>query len=402
MPSTKTQRWLDLLALLVGRSFPISVDDIMEGVPAYRAGLERGGDTAKATVQRMFERDKDELRRLGIPLTTRRYRMDGVEVEGYLVTRRDFYFPYLELLPGGTRPAGAEEADRDTPSSFRHDAPGAAPAFPSPRAVGRVTLAEEDAASALLALRSVLSLPSFPFLDDARSALGKLTFDLDPALDDPALGKSLVRLLDRPGGADPHGVLGTLLDALYDRRRVAFRYRSVGRDVEGEREAEPWGLLLSWGAWYLAGRDPEKEGVRLFRVDRMEGVRASRPGGAAPDFQVPPDFDVRRLSGRKPWELGEEGDPAEEVVVRFLPPASLLAVRNGWGDPVDKGGDPAEGGAPAVTAPVHRRFSVRRRHPFLRWILSLAGEARVLSPPDAAEELEEMARTVIRAHRRDG
>ena len=64
---TKLQRWLDLIAFLIGRRYPVSVDQIMEAVPAYAEG--RGDDpTAVESVRRMFERDKKELRDLGIPI----------------------------------------------------------------------------------------------------------------------------------------------------------------------------------------------------------------------------------------------------------------------------------------------------------------------------------------------
>ena len=32
---TKSQRWLDLLALLLGRTIPLTVEEIMDRVPAY-------------------------------------------------------------------------------------------------------------------------------------------------------------------------------------------------------------------------------------------------------------------------------------------------------------------------------------------------------------------------------
>lgn len=377
MAPSKTQRWLDLLALLVGRRTPMSIDEVMEQVPAYRERWMEGGETQRASVRRMFERDKDELRRMGIPLETLRFRVEGYsEAEGYLIRKGDFYLPYLELL------AGDEEGEVD------EAAPLAGASGPSPRipgSVGRVTLTEADARTAILALRQVLTLPSFPFRQDARSALGKLTFDLDPAWTgstDPEPPR--VRILDRPGGADPEGALGTLLDALYDRRRIRFRYRSIGRDAVEDREVEPWGLLFQWGSWYVAARDPTKDddAVRLFRVDRMSKVHVARPGSAGPDFQVPGDFDVRELGGRSAWELEEDEEgPELDVLVRFLPPAGLLAVRNGWGEPVDEDAS-------------LRRFRVRRLDPFLRWILSMAGEARIVSPPAAKAGLARMAAEV--------
>ena len=87
MTSTKTQRLLDIVAYLVARRFPVSVDELMGAVPAYAGRWREGDDSAR----RSFERDKDDLRTLGIPLETVEYSVEGVTEPGYRITRRDFY-----------------------------------------------------------------------------------------------------------------------------------------------------------------------------------------------------------------------------------------------------------------------------------------------------------------------
>jgi predicted DNA-binding transcriptional regulator YafY len=49
----------------------------------------------------MFERDKDELRAAGIPIETRTFRdAEGNDaVSGYHLSSRNFYLPYVRLLP---------------------------------------------------------------------------------------------------------------------------------------------------------------------------------------------------------------------------------------------------------------------------------------------------------------
>jgi hypothetical protein len=174
MSTSKTQRWLDLLAVLVGRRVPVTVDQIMEQVPAYRDRWETGDQRTRASVGRMFERDKDELRSMGIPLETRRYRIEGLaETQGYVIPTRDFYLPYLNLLSSETGESDAPEggppgiAARATPHPSHRTS---SPPSTSPHAVGQVTLSEADAGTAILALRAALSLPSFPFRPEARSA----------------------------------------------------------------------------------------------------------------------------------------------------------------------------------------------------------------------------------------
>ncbi|MEX2526267.1 MAG: WYL domain-containing protein [Gemmatimonadota bacterium] len=370
MPPSKTQRWLDLIAVLVGRRHPIPFEDLMDQVPGYRERWREGTPQGEAAARRMFERDKADLRRMGIPLEHRAPPGDPTGSAGYLIPRGEFYLPYLKLLPEPTS------------------------ASTSPHQVGTVTVEESDMATAILALREVVTLPSFPFQREALSALRKLTFDLDPALEanhDPAG----LAVLDRPGGADPSGALPVLLNGLYDRKRIRFTYRSMKTVAPPEvREADPWGLLFQWGSWYLLGRDPTRgdgeAGMRMFRVDRMAQAAPIRPAATAPEFQVPESFDIRDYAQRKAWELtdaGAEPMPGETVVrVVFQPPASHWAARNGWGTPVEGTageGSPEEGFAV-------REFQVAKLPPFLRWILSLGGDARVVSPPHAVTEMQQL------------
>ena len=99
MPPTKAQRWLDLLALLLGRRIPLTVEEIMERVPAYAGRWGTGEATAQAAARRTFERDKDDLRGLGIPLEPVLYTLSfgGEQVEGYRLAHGEFYLPYLKL-----------------------------------------------------------------------------------------------------------------------------------------------------------------------------------------------------------------------------------------------------------------------------------------------------------------
>jgi predicted DNA-binding transcriptional regulator YafY len=80
-----------------------------------------------------------------------------------------------------------------------------------------------------------------------------------------------------------------------------------------------------------------------------------------------------------------------EAHVRFRFPRSLWAERNGHGRLVAEDDDGAQ----------LRSFRIRRRDPFLRWVLSLEGDARVEAPPDLAEAFREMAAAVAALYGRD-
>ena len=379
---SKVQRWLDLVSFLVGRRFPVDVDEVMRNVPAYAERWVDGSEKERASVRRMFERDKDELRELGVPLESVQYSINyGAErAEGYRLARKDFYLPYLRLLEeeeGKEEKEGKEEEGLRASSEVTRAPPRSeAPTF---------DLREDEASLALDALDHVLDREAFPLRDDARAARRKLTFDLDP----DALERTPVLWIDPPGAAGRAELLDELSEALLRRKRVRFTYHGIARNEHTEREVEPWGLLFQHSHWYLVGRDRDREARRIFRVSRMEPVEVNDRSPATPDYEVPDDFALDDLRGRDPWELGD--DEALRARVHFDFPRSLWAERNDVGDLVSREEDGAQ----------IREFEVLQTDPFLRWILSLAGEARIVEPPELVDAFQEMARQVAALYRRE-
>jgi proteasome accessory factor B len=364
MPS-RLQRWLDIIAYLVGRRLPVSADELMRGIPAYAARWETDDATKHESVRRSFERDKDELRKLGIPIRTVKYSTgDEPDVqEGYIIDRRDFYLPYLKLVTDAT-------------------------GTPEYRARGRIAsveIEEEDAPLALSALRRVADVPGFPLAKEARSAFRKLAFDLDPHAFE---SRSEVLFMEPPGSAELSERLRTLSDALLARKRVTFRYHGIYRGEETSREVDGYGLLFQHGNWYLIGRDGMRDGVRVFRVGRMDDVAASTRSPNTPDYTIPDDFRLGAYVGREAWELGDDDEEAVVARVRFRFPLSLWAERNEHGTLESRGTDGS-----AV-----RAFSVHQVNPFLRWLLTLQAEAEVLEPQSLKDELRVLARAVADAH----
>ncbi len=382
---TKTQRWLDLIAFLVQRRLPVSVEDLMEGVPAYALKWRTGDETDRASVRRMFERDKDELRAAGIPLETVPYTINfGVEtVDGYRISGRDFYLPYLRIVGDSAAAGGRAES----------------------RGGMEVQITSEEAALALDALRRVAELPESPFADEARSAMAKLRFDLEP----PGMAEEAERapadlreaaasyapvdmhraepvLFAAAQGTDGvRETLRLLTEALRTRTRVRFRYHGIHRGEPTDRDVAPYGLLYQHGQWYLIGEDATRDAIRVFRMGRMEAPSSDvkSPGR---EYEIPADFDVSSYARREPWELGE--DEPLSCDVRFDFPLALWAERNGHGDAVEE----LSGGA-AI-----RRFGVRQTEPFLRWLQSFGGDAIVVAPPEMRRAQAAMARETLEVY----
>ncbi|MGH2758642.1 MAG: hypothetical protein ACRDKJ_03655, partial [Actinomycetota bacterium] len=87
----KVERLVNLIALLLNTRRPLIVEEIRNTVPGYQ-------QEDYASFKRMFERDKEELRSLGIPIERRFTDVWEVE-EGYLISKDRYYLPELDLTP---------------------------------------------------------------------------------------------------------------------------------------------------------------------------------------------------------------------------------------------------------------------------------------------------------------
>jgi predicted DNA-binding transcriptional regulator YafY len=356
---SKTQRLLDLVALLVSRRQPIPRGEIWDRVVGYRQSLDEGTDPA--SVRRTFERDKKELLELGFPLET-------VEVPGndpeeqqlYRLDSRDFYLPYLRLV-GETGELAQTRKPYMTPLA---------------------AVAPEDAFAVARALTLLRDNEALAFQADARSAFRKLTFDLVGDIDDPFGAAPVIVPADDEA---TRGRIPGLARAIRTRRVVRFRYRGPTRDEPTDREVEPWSLLFKQSRWYLVGHDRVREARRIFRVSRIEELEAWEEG--PPEFERP-DVDLSMWDDAEAWDLPGMEEPAVEVTVRFHFPRSLWAERNRVGELVER-----EAGGAAL-----RRFRVRSAGPFLRWLLGQLDEVEIVEPDDYAEELEAIRRRVIAAN----
>jgi len=350
----KAARWLDLLAFLLQHRFPVTREEIYQAVADYREGGEGADATAREAVRRKFERDKDELRGLGVEIETVELPQSAGDesAAGYRLRERDFYLPYLEFRSPGAPAAPGR--------------PGvAAGPYPS---LFRIALTKSDVALLDRATRRVAAHKGTPLGDAAGSARRKLAFDVPLPLAD------VERLLAHPLQGEASRSLDVLQRAVAERVAVSCGYYSIGRDAETERTIEPYGLFFNWGRWYCVAHCRLRDAMRVFRVDRMHKAKAlSGPEGR---FEVPAGFSVRAYVRRAPWELSEL--PAERVVVRFHFPESRWVLAEGVGDAVDPLLE--DGGARIA-------FSVREKGPFLRWLLTFRAGLEVEEPPWAAKQL---------------
>ncbi len=229
MSRRKTERLLGLVVCLLSSERYLTALQIRDAVPGYPESFE--------AFKRMFERDKEELRELGIPLETGSNSPLDDEA-GYRIPRQAYVLPEIRL-----------EADEAAVLSLA-------------ARVWRQAELAGAAAGALLKLRAAgVDAEETP----------------QPGIE-PRL---------QAGEA----AFGPLWQAVRDGRPVSFAYRAAGRSEPQQRRLEPWGVVNRHGRWYVAGQDTDRGAERVFRLSRIEGpVRFTGPAGSV---AVPEGTDVR-------------------------------------------------------------------------------------------------------------
>ncbi len=204
----KAERLLNLISTLLSTTRPLTAEELRGRVPGY--------PEAKLSFRRAFERDKDDLREMGVPLVLEP--IEGVDppTEGYRIDRDRYYL---------------------TDPGF-----------------------EPDELAALHLARQAVRLEGL----DGPDALWKL----GGVVDDPADGDEAVASLP----ADPN--LGSLFQACAERRQATFTYNDEIRHVDPHR------VGFQRGHWYLTGFDHGRQDERNFRLDRIaDRVELGDPGG---------------------------------------------------------------------------------------------------------------------------
>jgi len=221
MAMPAVERLVNLTVALLETRRPLTFDELRRRTNYYP-------QADPASARRMFERDKESLRSLGVPIETRQD--FGMDDPGYLIDRRAYELRGIDL-----------DADE----------------------VAALALAVEmlGASEAALPLAKVAARAPDPApIERPPTRVGIPVTDVD-----------------------------AFAPAIVERRVVRFEYRTAdGRT--GLRTVEPYGIVRRRRSWYLVGRDRDRGEPRGFRTDRIQGtLDVLEPAGA---FEVPSGLDL--------------------------------------------------------------------------------------------------------------
>jgi proteasome accessory factor B len=232
MAAERTERLMNLVICLLHTRSYLTAERLREIIPGY---ADAPSDEA---FKRMFERDKEDLRDLGIPLETGSLSHFDDEV-GYRIPRNDYALPPITLEP-------------DEAAAF--------------------VLASRMWSSAALGASATRALRK---LEAAGVEISRLPEGLQPRVGAGGTGLPIVAEAAREG------------------RRLRFDYRGASDTEVASRHVEPWGVVWWHGRWYLVGHDLDRKAPRVFRLSRVVGEPKAegKPGVVT----VPDGVDLRAL-----------------------------------------------------------------------------------------------------------
>jgi proteasome accessory factor B len=206
---SRTERLLNLVIALLATRGPLSRASIQSSVAGYDSGA------SVAAFERMFERDKEELRAMGVPIRT--ITDAHGEVQGYVVDADEYATADLSLT--------ADE-------------------------IAVLNLAAQLWDNAVLESAALTAVRKLESTIDEEATIASNTFGVLTARD---------------------AALLPLLRAVRDGRVVRFEYRKPQQDEAEKRTVEPWAVHSKNGRWYLAGWDVGRGEERVFRLSRIAG-----------------------------------------------------------------------------------------------------------------------------------
>ena len=194
-------------------------------------------------------------------------------------------------------------------------------------------------------------------------------------------GAAALRLapVDRSGPAAADA-LPQLTAAIRERRPVEIDYASLSSGTRRWRAVEPWQVVQRGEAWYLVALDRTANEPRVFRLDRVAGVRGL-PGRVT----VPADFDVERFFAGSWRAFRGDGDHGVHLVFAARLAPLLVGARHADDEKVKVLRD----------GRVDYRVRVNALEELARWVAGFGGGVDVKAPAELAERVRAIARGTL-------
>jgi proteasome accessory factor C len=335
----KLIRQLSLISFLMANRRPVSALEIKREVEGYSSMNEDA-------FARRFYADRAELESLGITLQVDKPAEGFFEAELYALPPENYYLPAIEFTDGE-----------------------------------------------LAALRTALGLldGEFAYAEPLRLALQQVSWGRRSPLTEGETVPIDVRLSTSGGGRELSQRLAKIETAISRRKTIEFSYYTMQRDEVSDRKVDPYHLVFRDGQFYLIGYSHERDAVRVFRLSRIRG-KVSYATKAEHDFHPPEDFDRRDYAQRADWQMGG----IEGTASVFLRERIAWLVERDFTKYGQLRKPRKEDGVKGRGMVYETDYASARQ--LISWVLSWRDNARVLAPPELAEEAARRRALLVERH----
>ncbi len=330
----KLIRQLSLISYLMAERRPVTATEIRRDVEGY-------SDMTEDAFARRFYADRAELESLGIQLSVDKPADGFSEQENYSLAREAFHLPAIAFTD-----------------------------------------------SELASLQTALSLldGEFAYAEPLRLALQQITWGRPSPMDLPQQRTVGLGITAGTGGHEIGQRIAKIDTAIYRRKRIEFEYHTMATDETRLRRVDPYHLLFEGGQFYLVGYAHERDAVRVFRLDRIQG-KVAYATKAEHDFVRPADFDPRVYAHQVPWQLGAAVGTADV----WLSERIAWMVERHFSDYGELLGAPDGSGSLFRTSYALPRL-------LIAWVFSFGEHARILGPAELVDDARRRLDRVLEAH----
>lgn len=171
---------------------------------------------------------------------------------------------------------------------------------------------------------ALLQDKDYPLKEDLRMILVKLGDELE-------IPDMLPQMNGSPSGMPKSSKepqrFSKIRKAIASRKLLTFSYANSS-GYKSERAVEPFGCFFLKGVGYLVAYDPSIDEERIFRLDRMKGVKVNGANPSSPDFDAH-EFIPSRYYGL-PFQFGQEDFEARIFFdAAVVPHATQLMMNQG-------------------------------------------------------------------------
>jgi len=249
-----------------------------------------------------------------------------------------------------------------------------------------VQVTEGELLALLVARRALEQFKGTPYHDQLAHAFAKLSAGLNDRISfSPAGGLQSVSF-HRPGISQADlRLFEKLSQAVLHSREITFTYRKLPGAATEERRLQPYHLANRENAWYLIGRDLQRQALRMFAVARILGLTVSTR-----TFERPADFSAEKHFGKSFGAFVGHGD--HRVVIRFTAAASERIKERFWHE--------SQVARNLPDGTVELSFHLDSLDEIQRWILGWGPDARVIEPRELAARVRTTAAATARRYPR--